>query len=75
MEYKTKFDLSKNLFFLHKGKIIEGKPDSIRIEICAKSTEDYWFKVSRSQTPSDYEYVIKKYEEVFESRENLIESL
>jgi len=75
MEYKTKFDLGKNLFFLHKGKIIEGMPDSIRIDIGSQNTEDYWFKVRKSEAYLDYEFITKNSNEVFESRENLIESL
>lgn len=75
--YQTKFKIGEVLFFLEDGKIKDSSVDSIRIEI--KNTlphdEVYWFRISDINSTAGWKFVTKKHNEVFISRQDLIDSL
>jgi hypothetical protein len=73
--YQTKFKVTDEVFFLHKGKILSSKVHLIKIEIGDENKEYYWFKVPKSINNPDWEFATKDHAEVFSSRQDLINSL
>jgi hypothetical protein len=76
MKIEIKYSEGDLLFFLRKGKIIEQSVDSIRVEVeKSKIKIVYWFRVSDISSSGGWIFETKEENEVFESRESLINSL
>ena len=74
MNIITAYNLNDELFFLDKNNKIQRKP-VYRIDIEVNSTEvktQYWFKIEKGET---YEFIILKEDQVFLTKEELMQSL
>jgi hypothetical protein len=80
MTIQTKKDIGDIIFFLHKHKIISSNITDIRTESKAEekfieTKIQYFVKVENEKSSIGYDYKILDENEVFDSKEQLIESL